>query len=88
LAIGPPWVARLASIMGVRKTQAQYISVGLRSTTRRRFLILQHYLRQKRGARSSRLEREYEAARRRVDQQDAALEVALAWCEAELAKKK
>lgn len=88
IALGSPWIARFAAILECSVTQAKVVANGKSGTKRRRLLMLERYLRQKRGAMSSRRARGREALERQLQRENASIDALIAWCESELAKKK
>jgi hypothetical protein len=88
-ALGTDWMRRLQAIVGFEGSHSAYnAAIAGAHISRRRLVLLQHYAHQKRNARSARLARAIERAKKEVREEDAALDTLLAWCQAELDKSK
>ena len=85
---GDSWATQLARVMGVTPRMALYIAEGKHVPHRRKLILLQTWLRQKRNASSSRLAQKRAAAERQLRRENEGAQAFLAWIETELAKKK
>jgi hypothetical protein len=88
LSFGEDWACKLTALLGYEERHAYRIQSGENVPRRRPLMVLHHHLRQKRNARSARLARAIERAKKEVREEDAALDTLLAWCAAELEKSK
>jgi hypothetical protein len=80
---------RLQGVLGLQHPQSAWnVAIAGAQVSRRRIVMLERYAYQKRNARSARLARAIEHAKKEVREEDAALDTLLAWCQAELEKTK